>query len=106
MESLCLRRAIMHVKEARRALDIKSLPFSRSLPVIRLEAEDYTDSTGEPSLRILVVLDESVDEEKVNGEEVGDLKSAIRENLRRHGVTVFPYIFFAKPSELAATGED
>ncbi len=69
--------------------------------MVAVEAEDYTDSTGEPALRILVTLDEAADVESLPGEAIGKLKSAIRDSLRRHGVTVFPYIFLAKPSELA-----
>lgn len=92
--------------EIRKALDIKKLQLPPGLPVIKLEAEDYTDSTGEPSLRVLVVLDESVDAEKVSGEAAGELKGAIHESLRKHGITLFPYIFLAKPSELADTDEE
>jgi hypothetical protein len=87
-------------EKTREALDLKSLHLPPSPPVLLLEAEDYTDSAGEPSLRILVVLDEKTDISHVSGEEVGELKSVIRESLRNHGVTVFPYIFLAKPSEL------
>lgn len=93
-------------EKTRQALDIKSLPHPPNLAVTRVEAEDYTDSAGEPSLRVLVVLDESVDVEKVSGAAVGDFKSLIRESLRKHGITVFPYIFFAKPSELEETDEE
>jgi len=89
----------------REALDVKSMSIPPSLAVIRVEAEDYTDWTGEPSLRVLIVLDDSVDVEKITGEEIIQFKSALRESLRKQGVTVFPYIFFAKPSELAETGE-
>jgi hypothetical protein len=55
---------------------------------------------GEASLRILAVIDEDTDLSNVSGEDVGELKSVIRESLRNHGITVFPYIFLAKPSEL------
>ena len=88
------------------ALDLKTLDLPPSPPVMRLEAEDYTDSDGEPSLRILVVLDEGTDISKVSGEDVGELKSVIRDSLRKHGVTVFPYIFLAKPSELNDSGDE
>jgi hypothetical protein len=93
-------------KALEKALDIKKLPIPKGLVVTKVVAEDYTDSTGEPSLRVLVVLDESVDVEKVTGEAVGDLKMAISDKLIKHGVTLFPYIFLAKPSELAETDED
>lgn len=93
-------------EKAREALDLKGLTIPPSLRVTRVEVEDYTDSSGEPSLRLLVVLDEATDIKKVSGEDFGELKFAIRESLRKHGVTVFPYIFLAKPSELAETDEE
>lgn len=83
------------------ALDLKGLSLPPSPRVVSVEAEDYTDSSGEPALRVLVTLDEAADIENLSGEAIGKLKSAIRDSLRRHGVTVFPYIFLAKPSELA-----
>jgi hypothetical protein len=92
-------------EQTRKALDIKSLPIPRSLAVTKVEAEDYTDWTGEPALRVLVLLDESVDVGKVTGEEVGDFKLGIVNSLRKHGITLFPYIFLAKPSELAEADE-
>ena len=69
--------------------------------MLEVEAEDYIDSTGEPALRVQVILDESVDIDTMRGDQVGELKFAIRDSLRRHGVTLFPYIFLAKRSELA-----
>lgn len=93
-------------RKAREALDVKNLPTLPGLTVTRLDAEDYTDSTGEPSLRVWVILDESVEVEKISGAAVGNLKSAIRKNLREHGISVFPYIFLAKQSELEDTNEE
>src|SRR5207249_10320878 len=82
----------------RTALDIKDFPFPKGLAVTALEVEHYTDSTGAPSLKVWVILDESVDVDKVSGEAIGNLKSTIRERLRNHGNTLFPYIFLAKPA--------
>ncbi|REJ93502.1 MAG: hypothetical protein DWQ34_10460 [Planctomycetota bacterium] len=87
-------------EKTREALALDGLQLPPSPPVARVEAEEYTDSTGEPSLRVLVVLDESADLDQVSGEDVGELKFAIRESLREHGIEVFPYIFLAKQSEL------
>jgi hypothetical protein len=87
-------------------LDLKSLPVLPGLSVIKLEAEDFTTWEGEPALRVLAVIDESTDVEHVSGEAVGDLKRAIRQNLRKHGITLFPYVFLAKPSELAETDDE
>jgi hypothetical protein len=76
------------------------------MPVLRIDVEDYTDSTGDAALRLLVVLDETADVEQADGEAIGEFTSAIREQIRESGVTVFAYIFFAKPSELAETDEE
>jgi hypothetical protein len=88
-----------------RALDMKRLKIPNGIAVTKVFAEDYTDADGEPALRVSVILDEGVDVEKISGAAVGDLKFAIGENLRAEGIELFPYIFLAKPSELADTEE-
>ncbi len=93
-------------EKTRTALEIKRLSLPASIAVTSVEAEDYTDSSGEPALRVLVVLHESVDVEKLTGEAIGNLKFAIRQSLRKNGVNEFPYIFLAKQSELADTEEE
>ena len=94
-------------KQTLEALDVGSLQLPPSPPVVGLEVEDYTDSSGEPALRIQVILDESADIDAIQGEQVGELKFAIRNSLQKHGITLFPYIFLAKRSELAeAASED
>ena len=92
--------------DTRDALDLKSLHIPASLRVLKIDAEDYTDSIGDPALRISVLLDDSTEIEKITGEEVSDFKLAIHDNLLKNGITLFPYIFFAKPSELAETDEE
>ena len=88
------------------AIDVKKLRLPPSPPVADVRVEEYTDSTGEPALRVTVVLDESADVEKESGETIGALKSAIRESLREHGVTLFAYIFLVKPSESADADDE
>ena len=59
------------------------------------------------ALRVQVILDESADIDAIQGDQVGELKFAIGDSLRRHGVMLFPYIFLAKRSELLeAASED
>jgi hypothetical protein len=88
------------------AAQLMRLSFPPSLPVSRIEVEDYTDSTGEPALRVLVVLKESAHIEGVTGEDVGELKTAIRDRLQEIGFDLFAYIFLAKPSELVQTADE
>jgi hypothetical protein len=78
--------------------DSFSLPPAPTVREIRVE--NYTDSSGEPSLRVLVVLEEDTDVDNLGGEAVRTLKSAIQQSLQQHGFSDFPYIFLAKPSEL------
>ena len=76
-------------EQTRQALDLSSLQLPARPSVIKLEAEDYTESTGESSLRILVLLDEKTDVDKLSGADVGGLKSTIRQSLREPGINVF-----------------
>ena len=74
--------------------------------VERVEVSDYTDSAGESSLRVLVVISEDTQVERVPGENIGDLKAEIRRRLRESGVKRYAYIFLAKPSELLETEDE
>ena len=93
-------------RKIRKALNLKKLPPPINMRVLRLDGEDYTTWDGDPALRISVLLDESTEVEKVTGEEIGNFERAIRENLHNNGISLFPYIFYAKPSELAETDEE
>ncbi|MBM3953700.1 MAG: hypothetical protein FJ309_03610 [Planctomycetes bacterium] len=91
----------MSVIDATRiALNLDMLALPASLRVKRLEVQEYTDTDGEPALRILAVIDDAVDVEHVSGGDVSNMKSAIRESLRRGGIRQFAYVFIAKQSEL------
>jgi hypothetical protein len=92
--------------DTRDALDLKNLPVPAGMRILKIDAEDYTDWDGDPALRISVLIDDATEVEKVTGDEVGDFKDAIHQNLLKNGIALFPYIFFAKPSELAETDED
>lgn len=83
------------------ALDLGKLRLPPSPPVSRIQWEDYEDSTGEPSLRLQVVLAENTDVSNISGDQIGELKAAIRDSLVAHGVLKFPYIFITTPEELA-----
>ncbi len=72
----------------------------RDPKVVDIRVEDDVDTDGEDALRVTVILDEAVDPEKFRGEDIISLKSAIRQQLRDQGVTLWPYIWLATQSEL------
>jgi hypothetical protein len=94
------------VDDARSALSQQLFEMPPNIPIVRWEVEDITDQDGEDALQVLLVLDESVDPEKINGRDVGELKYNMRQLLRQTGITLFPYISFAKQSELDEPVED
>lgn len=75
-------------------------------PVVRIDVEDFIETTGDDALRVLVVIDESAEIEGVSGQETGEFKAAIRERLVESGINRFPYVFLAKPSELLENGDE
>ena len=97
----------MPVTEAiREALDLGTLHLPESPKVIELIPENYTDMDGEASLRITAVIDEDTDLDRIDGKDVGLLKAEIHRGLQQHGIELFPYIFIAKPSEIAMEEKD
>ena len=92
--------------KTRKALNLKKLRLSPDLPVRRLEVQDYTDSTGDPALRILAVVDESAEVNKNTGKAAIEFERSIMDSLQKHGIMLFPYVFYAKPSDLEATDEE
>lgn len=88
------------------ALDLKTLKLPPFPPVSEIRWEEYEDSTGDAALRLLVVFAENTDVEKITGQQVGDLKRAIRESLIAHGITKFPYTFITTVEELAETDDE
>ena len=57
-------------------------------------------------MRVTVILDERVNVEKVSGQDVTDLKTAIRDRIRGLGVELWPYIHLVKQSELDEKDEE
>lgn len=88
-------------EKTNQALDLKTLrlpPFPR---VQKIEWQEYEDWTGEPSLRLLVIFADNTDVDKITGEQLGEMKLAIRDSLIAHGIEKFPYVSTATPEELA-----
>jgi hypothetical protein len=90
------------IRKVRDALSLGKLKshLPRNPKVVDVRVEDYVDSDGEDALRVMIVIDEDVDIENVSGQEITDLKSAIRRRVRELGVELWPYMQIAKPSEL------
>jgi hypothetical protein len=88
------------------AIDLTQLRLPPDLRVLSIEAEDYTDWSGDPALRVSVVIDENTDVDHLSGDTINEFKRVIHDNLLQHGITLFPYFRFAKPSELAEGDED
>ena len=91
----------------REALELHNLNLPESPTVVGVQAENLTDMDGEASLRITVLIDDETDLENINGKSIGAIKAEIRRSLEEHGISLFAYIFFAMPRELAedARGE-
>lgn len=87
-------------------LSLANLRLPPGIPVTEIQVADYTNWEGEPALRVTVIVDESVDAATINGEEVQELVTAIRNDLRDRGVTLYAYFRFVKQSELDAAQAD
>ena len=87
------------------ALRIENLSLPSELPVEKISAEEYIDSTGDEALRVSVVLREDFDEETISGDAVIKLKLSIHDSLIARGIRLFPYVWLMKPSDLLAAPE-
>jgi hypothetical protein len=97
-DTMAVDQTIQKVQDALKLSKLKS-KLPRDPKVVDIRVEDYVDSDGEDALRVTIVIDEDVDVEK-SGQEITDLKSAVRRRIRELGVELWPYIQIAKPSEL------
>jgi hypothetical protein len=69
---------------------------------VEIDYERYTDADGESALRVWVVFEETSDAGDFSGDDVSDLKFAIRESLRGQGIEEFAYIFIVSEDERAS----
>ena len=93
------------ILDALKLSDLKpKLP--RNPRVVDIRVEDYLDTDGEDALRVTVIIDERVNVERLSAEDITALTSAIRNRIRDLGVELWPYIFFAKQSELDEDDEE
>jgi len=87
------------------ALDLSVLPVPPGLHVLELKVDDYIDWSGEPALRVQILLDDATDIPGA-GEQIDELKRAIHNQMHKHRIPLFPYIFLAKPCELTEAEAD
>lgn len=84
----------------RQALRLDKLKLPARPSVREIRVEDYMNYAGDDALRVDVILVEDEDVETLSGRDIMELSSVIQDELLRLGDTRFPYIFFAKQSEL------
>ncbi len=96
---MAVDQMIRKVQEALKVSKLRS-KLPRNPKVVDIRVEDYVDTDGEDALRVTVIIDESVDVEKFDGDDITALKSAIRDRIRKLGVEQWAYIQLAKQSEL------
>ncbi len=70
--------------------------------VAQIHGYPFTDSIGDPALRIVVVLDEEFGREGPEWSQLKPIQQAIDRALRERGITDFPYIRFITTTEFAA----
>jgi hypothetical protein len=92
-------------EKAREVLYLSALSLPPKPKVLGIDVEDYVDTTGDDSLRVQILLDESTTDEEL-GEDTFRLKWAVFERLRSAGIEEYPYILVAKPSELAEAEDE
>jgi len=93
-------------EKAREFLTLDKLQFPKTLPIVELEVEDYVDWTGEDMLRIDAYIDEAAKDEDVKVRDLFAFRAAVRQELQRHGIDLFPYVRFPKRSELEAARKE
>ena len=90
--------------------ELKTSKMRSRLPknprVVDIRVEDYVDTDGEDALRVTVVIDEDVDVEKVHGDEITAVRRAIHDRVRGLGIDLWPYVRFAKPSEIGEADDE
>jgi hypothetical protein len=93
------------IVEALKLSDLKPrLP--RNPRILDRRVEDYVDTGGEDALLVRSILDEKVKPEKIDGQDVADLKRAIHDRIHEFGVELRPYIRLVKQSELDEDDEE
>jgi|SRR4051812_24099980 len=86
--------------KAQELLDPHALPLPLRPHVLQINVEDYVDASGDDALRVNVLIGDDTKDEEL-GEATFQIRLAIHDRLRQEGIELWPYVFFAMPSELA-----
>jgi hypothetical protein len=87
-------------------LAVPSLNLPARPRVERIDWYPFTDSIGDPALRITVVLDEQFGKGGPGWSQLKPIQEAIDRSLRNHGISDFPYIRFVTSEEFTAEKAD
>jgi hypothetical protein len=87
-----------------KVLDPKALKRLSKSPVADVRWYHYVDSLGEDALQVWVILNESLTDADMRYATVEPVERAIHDGLLAAGVRLFPYIRFAKQSDLDQLG--
>jgi hypothetical protein len=87
-----------------KVLDPKKLKRLPNSPVADIRWYPYVDTLGVDSLRVWVILKESVTLEQIQAGVFWPVRNAIHDGLLAAGVKLHPYIRYAKQSELDELG--
>jgi hypothetical protein len=69
-------------------------------PIERIEWEEFTESVGDPALRVLVVLARGIRDDEWEWDHLKPVQDAIFAAVRGSGDSRFPYVRFVLSSEL------
>src|SRR5207248_1965512 len=89
-----------------KVLDPKKLKRLPNSPVVDVRWRPYVNWMGEDALQVWVILKESVSDEELLSGIVQPVRRAIHDGLLAAGVKLFPYIRYAKQSELDELGKE
>ncbi len=85
-------------------LDPETLKHVPGARITDVRWSHYVDHQGIPSLRVWVILEESITDADLAAPSIRLVKQAIRDGLLRAGIDLFAYIRYAKQSELDEAG--
>jgi len=88
------------VENARQIINQIELPTDLGKRVSAREVREYYDWTGDEALHVTLILSEDTQSQERNGRSLIDVKSAVHDALIKAGIDLYPYIHFAKQSEL------